>query len=217
LALCLIGAGTAAAAPAKVAPVKVTMNQISTDGVGDAIGSITVHQTKTGVDLAVDLAKLAPGEHGFHLHEKGSCDPADKEGKKTAGQAAGSHWDPDATKAHKGPGGGGHKGDLPKLVIPESGKLKTKLPVAGLTLADLAGKSFMIHGGGDNYSDAPKPLGGGGERIVCGVVPGGAPAAEAAKPAMAPAMKPSAAAQAGTDHKAPEPAAAKSPAAPPKP
>jgi Cu-Zn family superoxide dismutase len=28
----------------------------------------------------------------------------------------------------------------------------------------------MIHAGGDNYSDTPKPLGGGGDRLVCGVV-----------------------------------------------
>ena len=196
MALCLITSGTATAAPAKVKPVKVTMNQISADGVGDAVGTITVHQTKAGIDLAVDLSKLAPGEHGFHLHEKASCDPADKEGKKTAGQAAGGHWDPDATKAHKGPGGGGHKGDLPKLVVPENGKLKTKLPVAGLTLADVEGKTFMIHGGGDNYSDTPKPLGGGGDRVVCGVIPGGAPAAAgaaAAAPApAAPAVAPAA-------------------------
>ena len=28
----------------------------------------------------------------------------------------------------------------------------------------------MIHAGGDNYADTPKPSGGGGERIACGVV-----------------------------------------------
>jgi superoxide dismutase, Cu-Zn family len=28
----------------------------------------------------------------------------------------------------------------------------------------------MIHSGGDNYSDAPAPLGGGGARIACGVI-----------------------------------------------
>jgi Cu-Zn family superoxide dismutase len=28
----------------------------------------------------------------------------------------------------------------------------------------------MIHEGGDNYADEPKPLGGGGARIACGVV-----------------------------------------------
>ena len=41
------------------------------------------------------------------MHEKPSCDPADKDGKKTAAQAAGGHFDPDTTKVHKGPGGGG--------------------------------------------------------------------------------------------------------------
>jgi superoxide dismutase, Cu-Zn family len=30
--------------------------------------------------------------------------------------------------------------------------------------------SIMIHSGGDNYSDQPAPLGGGGARIACGVV-----------------------------------------------
>lgn len=178
-----------AAAPAKAKPVKVTMNQITPEGVGASAGTVAIKQTKEGIELAVDLNGLTPGEHGFHLHELGSCDPADKEGKKTAGQAAGPHWDPDTTKAHKGPGGGGHKGDLPKLTVPEGGKVKTKLPVSGLTLADVAGKSLMVHAGGDNYSDTPKPLGGGGDRIVCGVIPGGAPApgAKAAVPAAAPA------------------------------
>ena len=38
------------------------------------------------------------------------------------------------------------------------------------TLAwDIAGGRVMIHAGGDNYSDAPKPLGGGGARVACGV------------------------------------------------
>jgi Cu-Zn family superoxide dismutase len=32
------------------------------------------------------------------------------------------------------------------------------------------GKALMIHAGGDNYADQPKPLGGGGDRIACGVI-----------------------------------------------
>ncbi len=150
--------------------LKVTMNAISPDGVGKPIGTITIKETKDGVTLDPKLKGLSPGEHGFHVHEKPSCDPADKEGKKTAGQAAGGHFDPDATKAHKGPGGGGHKGDLPKLIVSEKGEAKDKLMVKGLTLADFQGRSLMIHEGGDNYSDTPKPLGGGGTRVACGVV-----------------------------------------------
>jgi Cu-Zn family superoxide dismutase len=159
------------ATAAKPAKVKVPMTFITADGVGKEAGTITVTDSKDGVTLATDLKGLPPGEHGFHMHDKGSCDPADKDGKKTAGQAAGGHFDPDATKAHKGPGGGGHKGDLPKLEVSDKGVSKTKLDVPGLKVADLAGHALMIHAGGDNYADAPKPLGGGGERIVCGVVP----------------------------------------------
>jgi len=39
-----------------------------------------------------------------------------------------------------------------------------------LQLTDLAGRSLMIHAGGDNYSDTPAALGGGGPRAACGVV-----------------------------------------------
>jgi Cu-Zn family superoxide dismutase len=171
LLLLSLSGGGAALAAAKSA--KVTVNSISTDGVGKPVGTVTIKETKDGVELKTDLKGLPPGEHGFHLHEKGSCDPADKEGKKTAGQAAGGHFDPDATKAHKGPGGGGHKGDLPKIEVTDKGDSKQKLEVKGLKLADFEGKALMIHEGGDNYSDAPKPLGGGGARIACGVVPAG--------------------------------------------
>jgi Cu-Zn family superoxide dismutase len=149
---------------------KVIMNTVTAEGVGKSIGTITVKETKDGVTLEPKLKGLAPGEHGFHLHEKGDCGPADKDGKMTAAQAAGGHFDPDATKAHKGPGGGGHKGDLPKLVVSDKGEAKDKMEVKGLKLADFQGKSLMIHEGGDNYSDTPKPLGGGGARIACGVV-----------------------------------------------
>jgi Cu-Zn family superoxide dismutase len=166
VALLLLGGSAAHAAKS----VKVTMNTVTADGVGKSIGTITVKEGKDGVTIEPKLKGLAPGEHGFHIHEKASCDPADKDGKKTAAQAAGGHFDPDTTKAHKGPGGGGHKGDLPKLVVSDKGEAKDKMEVKGLTLADFDGKSLMIHEGGDNYSDTPKPLGGGGTRIACGVV-----------------------------------------------
>jgi len=39
-----------------------------------------------------------------------------------------------------------------------------------LKLADVQGRAIMVHAGGDNYSDEPQPLGGGGERIACGVI-----------------------------------------------
>jgi superoxide dismutase, Cu-Zn family len=170
LALFSLGA-TAPLAQAKSRPVKVTINAVSADGVGAPIGTITLREGKKGLQLQAKLKDLSPGEHGFHVHEKGSCDPADKDGKKAAAHAAGPHYDPSATQAHKGPGGGGHKGDLPKLVASKKGTVNAKLTAPGLTMADVAGRALMIHAGGDNYADAPQPLGGGGDRIACGVVP----------------------------------------------
>jgi Cu-Zn family superoxide dismutase len=39
-----------------------------------------------------------------------------------------------------------------------------------LSTDDLKGRAIVIHSGGDNYSDTPRPLGGGGARVACGVV-----------------------------------------------
>lgn len=39
-----------------------------------------------------------------------------------------------------------------------------------LKLSDLSGRALMIHAGGDNHSDQPAMLGGGGARIICGVI-----------------------------------------------
>src|SRR5215207_9061633 len=90
-------------APAYAAKsAKVKMNLITADGVGKSVGTITIKEGKDGVTLEPKLKELPPGEHGFHVHENPNCEPADKDGKKTAGQAAGAHYDPDATKAHKG-------------------------------------------------------------------------------------------------------------------
>jgi Cu-Zn family superoxide dismutase len=46
----------------------------------------------------------------------------------------------------------------------------TAVIAPNLKLADVKGRAIMIHAGGDNYSDQPAPLGGGGARIACGVI-----------------------------------------------
>jgi Cu-Zn family superoxide dismutase len=169
-ALVAFAAGTAGAFKVPK-PITVTINFIDAKGIGKSVGTVTIRETAEGLEFDTNLKGLPPGEHGFHLHENGSCAPADKEGTPTAGQTAGGHYDPEGTNAHKGPGGGGHKGDLPKLEVDPKSSANVKLKVSGLKLADATGKALVIHEGGDNYSDTPKPLGGGGARIACGVVP----------------------------------------------
>ena len=89
----------------------------------------------------------------------------------TAGMAASGHFDPANTKKHLGPDAmGGHKGDLPVLKVAADGTATGLLLAPHLKRAGLAGHALMIHAGGDNYADQPKPLGGGGARIACGVI-----------------------------------------------
>jgi len=91
-------------------------------------------------------------------------------GQPAAGIAAGGHFDPAHTGKHLGRHGNGHKGDLTVLTVDASGNATTAAVAPHLTAADVKGHSIMIHANGDNYSDQPAPLGGGGARIACGVV-----------------------------------------------
>ena len=149
--------------------VSVDINRISEAGVGDKIGTIAVSEGKGGVAFKVAVTGLPKGQRGFHVHEKGDCGPALKDGKMTAGEAAGPHFDPDGKKSHKGPKGAGHKGDLPLLNGTDKGINQT-VSAPRLKLADIHGRAVVIHEGGDNYSDKPEN-GGGKGRVACGVIP----------------------------------------------
>jgi len=161
-------------APAVLAAEKsIQIHAISANGVGMALGTIVAKDTAQGLMLTPQLTGLAPaGPHGFHLHEKGDCGPGPgADGRPAAGMAAGGHYDPAKTGKHHGPHDkGGHKGDLPPLVVNPDGAATLPVLAPHLKVRDLAGKALMIHVGGDNYSDTPAPLGGGGPRIACGVI-----------------------------------------------
>ncbi|WP_202304450.1 superoxide dismutase [Cu-Zn] SodC [Dryocola clanedunensis] len=169
LSLALLAMLTCGAAQA--ASEKVEMNLVTPQGIGQSLGSVTINETDKGLEFAPDLRTLPPGEHGFHVHAKGTCEPAMKEGKPSAAEAAGGHLDPENTGQHMGPEGVGHLGDLPVLVVNNDGKATEPVTAPRLKkLDDVKGKALMIHVDGDNMSDRPKPLGGGGARYACGVI-----------------------------------------------
>ncbi len=76
-------------------------------------------------------------------------------------------------EAAKGP----HLGDLPNLVVPESGEAEVEIFAKGLALTagkphallDGDGAALVVHGGPDDYRT--DPAGASGDRIACGVVP----------------------------------------------
>lgn len=164
-AVAVVSAGTAFAAD-----LLVQMNLVDAQGVGKAIGTVTITEGPGGLVLTSALTDLPPGAHGFHVHQNASCAAGEKDGKAVAGLAAGGHYDPAATARHEGPDGAGHLGDLPALTAGADGKVTQPVSAQRLKLADVRGRSLMIHAGGDTYADVPAPLGGGGARIACGVI-----------------------------------------------
>lgn len=167
-ALALIAAAGSAMAEASLT---VPMNMVDENGVGATVGNVVVTESKYGLVLTPALTGLPPGLHGFHVHENPSCATKEKEGKKVPALAAGGHYDPQKTAQHGTPWGEGHLGDLPALYVDGQGKANQPVLAPRLKLADLAGRSLMVHAGGDNHADHPAPLGGGGPRMVCGVAP----------------------------------------------
>ena len=165
--LVLISAGAT-----KAADLTATVYRIDTRGTGEAVGTVTISGDGGGAVFTTDLEGLPAGRHGFHVHANGDCGPGPNDaGLVVAGGAAGSHWDPEGTRQHRGPQGGGHLGDLPALDVAADGTAKERLPAPRITDLDrLKGRALVIHAGGDNYADQPLPLGGGGGRIACGVI-----------------------------------------------
>lgn len=155
---------------APVMAVEVAMDKIDADGSTQSVGTVTISETEYGLVFTPALSGLEPGMHGFHLHQNASCAPAEKEGQMVAALSAGGHFDPKNTGEHGTPWGEGHAGDLPALYVDTDGKAERAVLAPRLTMADLPGRAIMVHAGGDNHSDHPAALGGGGARVACGVI-----------------------------------------------
>ncbi|MFQ5714212.1 MAG: superoxide dismutase [Cu-Zn] SodC [Candidatus Scalinduaceae bacterium] len=151
--------------------IEISIHKTSPTGKGVQIGYVTVEDTPYGLLLTPSIEGLTPGPHGFHIHQNPDCRAKDKGGKMVPGLAAGGHYDPASAGKHLGPYQEGHLGDLPILWVDSEGKAKTPVLAPRVKVSDLKGRSLMIHAGGDNYSDMPRKLGGGGARAACGIVP----------------------------------------------
>ena len=86
--------------------------------------------------------------------------------------AAGGHLDSNKTDKHLGPyDDKGHFGDLPILYVNADGTATTPVLAPRLhKISQISQHALMVHSGGDNYSDTPEKLGGGGARMVCGII-----------------------------------------------
>jgi Cu-Zn family superoxide dismutase len=130
---------------------------------GSAVtGRVAVTAISGGVHLEVKASGLAPGVHGFHVHEVGDCSAPDASSAK-------GHFNPGA-KPH-----GSHAGDLADLTADASGMAHLSVDMPGLALDDgptgIVGRAFVIHADPDDHKS--QPAGNAGKRIACGVIKAG--------------------------------------------
>jgi Cu-Zn family superoxide dismutase len=167
---CCLSALALASVGAIGAEMSVTLHSVDSHGNGATVGTVRLVDTRYGLALYPSLKNMQPGVHGFHVHTNPSCAPAEKDGKMEPAAAAGDHLDPEATKRHGEPWGDGHLGDLPALYVAADGTANIPVLAPRLKVMDVRSRSLVIHAGGDNHADHPAPSGGGGTRVVCGVI-----------------------------------------------
>lgn len=127
--------------------------------------------------------------HGFHIHANN--DPANGEGcvadpakpSKEWFVSADGHWKED------GQNHSGHHGDMPSLLVTDSGVAETRFVTGRIELDALPGKAVIMHAGPDNFGNVPvgteknqyspngpeattatANTGNAGDRILCGLV-----------------------------------------------
>lgn len=135
---------------------------------GKEAGSIKMIETTAGVLLRIKLKGLAPGVHGFHVHETGKCDGDFK--------SAGAIHNPLGAKHGYLNDEGPMVGDLPNLFVGANGETEVELISPFVTLNggaeesifDADGTAFVIFEKADDYISEPE--GNAGARVACGVI-----------------------------------------------
>lgn len=138
----------------------------STTDAADVLGEATFTQTADGMLIEVVMKNASPGEHGFHIHESGSC--------AEAGKAAGGHFNPDNVKHGLITEDGfenAHAGDLGNIQIAEDGTGTKTISVERLTFTEgnyaIGNRSVILHEQPDDFG---QPTGNAGGRIGCGII-----------------------------------------------
>jgi Cu-Zn family superoxide dismutase len=142
-------------------------------------GTVTFREVEGGTEVEVKLTGLTPGEHGFHIHEKGDCSSDD-------GKSAGGHYNP-AGVDHGAPDAEvHHAGDLGNITADDKGVAEKTATYDFFSIKEdgennVRGLAVIVHEKPDDLKS--QPTGAAGARVGCGVIEAGGAAAEPAEPA----------------------------------
>ncbi len=130
-----------------------------------AHGTVIFTKVRNGIKVEADVLDLSPGEHGFHLHEKGDCSAADA-------SSAGGHFDPAGMRVHGGlQSVRRHAGDFGNVIADYSGHAHLKFVDPILTFdgpSSIIGRAVVVHAQPDDL--VTQPTGNSGPRVACGVI-----------------------------------------------
>lgn len=127
-------------------------------------GTLTFTAVGSAVAVSGTISGLAPGKHGFHIHEFGDCSAPDA-------TSAGAHFNPKG-HPHAGPvDPERHAGDLGNLEAGADGTVTVDVKDAQLALEGdktIVGRGVIVHAKADDLKT--QPTGDAGGRLACGVV-----------------------------------------------
>ncbi len=127
-------------------------------------GLVTFTLEGDSIKVVADIDGLAPGKHGFHIHEYGDCSASD-------GTSAGGHFNP-TNKPHGAPTDTSrHVGDLGNIEANKDGKAHyewTDHLISFKGPNSIIGRGIIIHAGEDDLKT--QPTGNAGARVACGVI-----------------------------------------------
>jgi Cu-Zn family superoxide dismutase len=127
-------------------------------------GVVAFEETDKGVHVIAHLAGLAPGKHGFHIHEFGDINSED-------GSSAGGHFNPMGMPHNMPMNDKRHAGDMGNIEADKSGKAHLDYidPVMELNgTFSIIGHAVIIHEKEDDFKT--QPTGNAGPRIGYGVI-----------------------------------------------
>ena len=131
---------------------------------GKVEGTVWFEPAAGGVKVKAKVTGLAPGTHGFHIHEFGDCSAADF-------TSAGSHFNPMAM-AHGAPKDAArHVGDLGNIEANAEGVATlewTDPQLAFEGMHSVVGRAVIVHAKADDLKT--QPTGDAGGRLACGVI-----------------------------------------------
>ncbi len=127
-------------------------------------GAVHFYDLKKGVRVVADVTGLTPGQHGFHVHDKGDCSAPDA-------TSAGPHFNPAGLK-HGAPGSAErHAGDFGNIVADASGQARMDRVDATISFDgpnSILNRAVIVHAGADDLTS--QPAGNAGPRAACGKI-----------------------------------------------